>query len=464
MLSQPIIEQLIAIVGESRLLLGADDLQRFGVDRTTLWQAAPCAVVLPETVEEVQSIVRLANQCNLAIVPSGGRTGLSGGAVAKDGELVVALDRMNQVIEFNPMDRSVTVGAGMITGQLQQFAEEQGLFYPVDFASSGSSQIGGNIATNAGGIKVIKYGMTRNWVAGLKVVNGAGDIIELNKGLAKNNTGYDLRHLFIGSEGTLGLICEATIQLARAPLESSVMVLGIENFAEIVDVLGCFSRDLDLSAFEFFSQQALDKVVAHRGHAVPFQTETAFYALLEFEHCSPEVVDKAMALFERCVDKGWVTDGVISQSLSQAKSLWKLREDISETLWQWQPYRNDISVRISRMADFLREVDQLVVGQYPDFEIIWYGHIGDGNLHLNILKPEVLSVDQFHRKCVNVSAEIGQLLAKYEGSVSAEHGVGLLKKNYLHYSRSAVEMDMMRSIKRALDPNHVMNPGKLFDC
>ncbi|ETN93457.1 putative FAD-linked oxidoreductase [Gammaproteobacteria bacterium MOLA455] len=464
MLPQPIIEQLVAIVGESRLLLEVDDLQRFGVDRTMLWQAAPCGVVLPGTVEEVQSIVRLANQYNLAIVPSGGRTGLSGGAVAKDGELVVALDRINQVIEFNPVDRSVKVGAGMITGQLQQFAAERGLCYPVDFASSGSSQIGGNIATNAGGIKVIKYGMTRNWVAGLKVVNGAGDLFELNKGLAKNNTGYDLRHLFIGSEGTLGLICEATIQLAPAPLESSVMVLGIEYFPEIVDVLTCFSHALDLSAFEFFSQQALDKVLAHRGHAVPFQTETAFYALLEFEHSSPDVVDKAMELFEHCVDKGWVMDGVLSQSLSQAKSLWKLREDISETLWQWQPYKNDISVRISRMADFLGEVDQLVMEQYPDFEIIWYGHIGDGNLHLNILKPEVLSVDQFHSKCVNVNSLIGQLLAKYEGSVSAEHGVGLLKKDYLHYSRSEVEMDMMRSIKRAFDPNHIMNPGKLFDC
>ena len=219
MLPGPIIEQLIDIVGESRLLLGDDDLQRFGIDRTTLWKAAPCAVVLPGSTAEVQAIVRLANQCNLAIVPSGGRTGLSGGAVAKDGELVVALDRINQVIEFNPMDRSVTVGAGMITAKLQEFAEQQGLFYPVDFASSGSSQIGGNIATNAGGIKVIKYGMTRSWVAGLKVINGAGDILELNKGLAKNNTGYDLRHLFIGSEGTLGLICEATIQLARPPVE-----------------------------------------------------------------------------------------------------------------------------------------------------------------------------------------------------------------------------------------------------
>jgi len=463
MLPGPIIEQLIDIVGESRLLLGDDDLQRFGIDRTTLWKAAPCAVVLPGSTAEVQAIVRLANQCNLAIVPSGGRTGLSGGAVAKDGELVVALDRINQVIEFNPMDRSVTVGAGMITAKLQEFAEQQGLFYPVDFASSGSSQIGGNIATNAGGIKVIKYGMTRSWVAGLKVINGAGDILELNKGLAKNNTGYDLRHLFIGSEGTLGLICEATIQLARPPVEPCVMVLGVQDFAAIMDVLKCFSADLDLTAFEFFSQQALDKVTAHRGHAAPFETQTRFYALLEFEKTNDAVLDKAMALFEVCVDNGWVLDGVLSQSLTQAQNLWKLREDISETLWHWQPYKNDISVRISRMPDFIKEVDQLVARQYPDFEIVWYGHIGDGNLHLNILKPEALSVDQFHAKCVNVSSEIGQLLAKYEGSVSAEHGVGLLKKDYLHYSRSAVEMDLMRSIKRAFDPNHIMNPGKLFD-
>jgi len=463
MLSDHILNQLTSIVGESRLLLGADDLQHFGIDRTTEWQAAPSAVLLPQTVEEVQSIVRLANQHNLAIVPSGGRTGLSGGAVATAGELVVALDRLNKIIEFNPLDRSLTVGAGTITAHLQQFAERQSLFYPVDFASSGSSQIGGNIATNAGGIKVIKYGMTRNWVIGLKVVTGTGEILELNKGLAKNNTGYDLRHLFIGSEGTLGLICEATIQLTQRPPESTVMVLGVSDFAAIMDVLKCFSSDLDLSAFEFFSQSALEKLVAHRGHAAPFQTSTPFYALLEFASADQGVIDQAMYLFEHCSEQGWVLDAVISQSLTQAKNLWKLREDISDTLWQWQPYKNDISVRVSRMPDFIRQVDQLVAQSYPDFEVVWYGHIGDGNLHLNILKPEGFPVDEFHDNCVNVSAEMGQLLADYEGSVSAEHGVGLLKKEYLHYSRSVAEIDMMRSIKRVFDPNHIMNPGKVFD-
>ena len=170
-----------------------------------------------------------------------------------------------------------------------------------------------------------------------------------------------------------------------------------------------------------------------------------------------------MALFETCMEKGWVLDGVLSQSLSQAQALWKLREDISETLWQWQPYKNDISVRVSKMPAFLSEVDDLVASRYPDFELVWYGHIGDGNLHLNILKPHDLSNDEFVAKCGNVSGEIGLLLAKYEGSISAEHGVGLLKKDYLHYSRSPLEIDLMRRIKKAFDPNAILNPGKLFD-
>ena len=464
MLPPLITKQLVTILGEERLLLRPEDLQYYGVDRTTIWQANPCAVVLPGSIKEVQQIVLLAKEHNLAIVPSGGRTGLSGGAVAKDGEIVIALDRLNKIREFNPLDRTVRVGAGMITENLQNFAVEQGLFYPVDFASTGSSQIGGNIATNAGGINVIRYGMTRQWVAGLTVVTGAGDILELNRGLMKNNTGYDFRHLFIGSEGTLGLICEATIQLTRAPEETAVMVLGINDFPTVLDVLQTFTSKIDLTAFEFFSQLALDKVVVHQGHAVPFETKTPFYALLEFETKGDEVLELAMSLFEHCVEQGWVLDGVVSQSLSQASALWKLREDISETLWEFQPYKNDISVRVSRMPDFLEEVNKLVEQRYPDFEIVWYGHIGDGNLHLNILRPVHLSNDDFVAQCSAVSNEVGQLVAKYEGSVSAEHGVGLLKKDYLHYSRSASEISLMRAVKAVFDPNGILNPGKLISA
>tara|TARA_B110000285_G_C15086742_1_gene596644 strand:+ start:193 stop:1584 length:1392 start_codon:yes stop_codon:yes gene_type:complete len=462
MLPDQILSRLKNIVGDANVLLEPQDLQRFGVDRTTLWQPNPCAIVLPGSVEAVQQLVLLANECNLAIVPSGGRTGLSGGAVANNGELIIAMDRLNEVLDFNPIDRSVTLGAGMITQHLQDFASSKDLLYPVDFASTGSSQIGGNIATNAGGINVIRYGMTRDWVIGLKVVTGAGDILDFNQGLLKNNTGYDFRHLFIGSEGTLGLICEATLQLTRPQADTTVMVLGIETFPAIVDVLQAFSAQIDLSAFEFFSQAALDKVTERQGHPKPFTTQTPFYALLEFE-TTPLALDAAMALFEHCVEQGWVLDGVVSQSLAQARALWRLREDISETLWHWQPYKNDISVRVSKMPDFLREVDQLVAARYPDFEVVWYGHIGDGNLHLNILKPPGLTQSDFFERCGPVSLEIGEMLARYGGSVSAEHGVGLLKKSLLAFSRSPVEIEMMRLIKKAFDPKSILNPGKVFD-
>ncbi|MDP6198753.1 MAG: FAD-linked oxidase C-terminal domain-containing protein, partial [Porticoccaceae bacterium] len=243
----------------------------------------------------------------------------------------------------------------------------------------------------------------------------------------------------------------------------SVLVLGVDNFPAILDVLNTFSAKIDLSAFEFFTQSALDKVSAQMGHPIPFATRTPFYALLEFESSNDAVMDQAMALFELTVERGWVHDGVVSQSLAQAEALWKLREDISETLWHWQPYKNDISVLVSRMPAFLSEVEELVESRYPDFELVWYGHIGDGNLHLNILKPDELSNEEFIARCVPVSSEIGQLLAKYEGSVSAEHGVGLLKKDYLQYSRSPLELALMKQIKLAFDPNSILNPGKLFD-
>lgn len=463
MLPEQVKERLKDIVGERRLLLSRQDCERFGVDRTSFWSPNPCAVVMPGSVAEVRQIILLANEHNLAIVPSGGRTGLSGGAVATSGELVVAMDRLNQVLDFNPIERTVRVGAGMITANLQTFAEQHELFYPVDFASSGSSQIGGNIATNAGGVKVIRYGMTRDWVMGLKVVTGCGDILDLNKGLVKNNTGYDLRHLFIGSEGTLGLICEVTLRLAMPPAESKVMVLGVSSFPAILKILETFRAQIDLSAFEFFSHSALQKVVAYSGYAAPFDTEAPFYALLEFETASPDRLDQAMTLFEQTVTQGWVVDGVISQSIAQAQKLWKLREDISETLWQWQPYKNDISVRVSLMPEFMREVDALVTERYPDFELVWYGHIGDGNLHLNILKSETMTTEDFVARCSPVSNEIGSLLARYDGSISAEHGIGLLKKEYLSHSRSNEEIAMMRSIKKAFDPKGLLNPGKVFD-
>ncbi|MFA7555521.1 MAG: FAD-binding oxidoreductase [Spongiibacteraceae bacterium] len=462
-LADTVVQALQQIVGEDKVRLDAESLSTFGKDWTKVYEPRPAAIVFPKTTEQVQAIVRLANEQQFAIVPSGGRTGLSGGAVAANGEVVVAFDYMNKIYDFDPIDRSVKCQAGVITEQLQQYAEEQGLFYPVDFASSGSSQIGGNISTNAGGIKVIKYGMTRDWVAGLTVVTGTGELLELNCGLMKNNAGYDLRQLVIGAEGTLGLVVEATMRLTRQPSNLTALVLGVPQFSAIMEVLNTFQAEMDLTAFEFFSEKALQKVVSHTGLQRPFDTAAEFYALLEFENTSESIEAQAMELFERCVEQGWVLDGVMSQSLEQLNNLWRLREDISETISQWTPYKNDISTVISKIPHFLTEVEAIVTANYPDFEIIWFGHIGDGNVHLNILKPDALAKEDFFKQCNKVSKWVFEIVQKYRGSVSAEHGVGLLKKAYLPYSRSGLEIALMKQVKQAFDPNGVMNPGKIFD-
>lgn len=458
-----LLQELAGIVGKDWVKTEPGDLANYGKDWTRVYPPKPIAVVLPGSIEAVVAIVRLANKFEVAIVPSGGRTGLSGGAVASNGELVVAMDRMNKICDFDASDRQVVCEAGVVTEQLQQFADAQGLFYPVDFASSGSSQIGGNVATNAGGIKVIRYGMTRNWVQGLKVVTGSGELLDLNRGLIKNATGYDFRHLFIGSEGTLGLIVEVTLSLCSKPNAPSVMVLGIENMAAAMPVLQAFQSALKLTAFEFFSEKALGHVIAEKGLTRPFATECEFYTLLEFENYSEQDLDTAMATFESCVEAGWIVDGTISQNSSQAQNLWRLREDISETIARFTPYKNDISVKVSRIPQFLAQVDDLVSKRYPDFEIIWFGHIGDGNVHLNILKPGALPAERFFEQCASVSEQVFELVQQHGGSVSAEHGVGLLKKPYLRYSRSEQEVEYMRAIKRLFDPNNIMNPGKLVD-
>lgn len=458
-----VLAALSEIVGEDWVKTDPADLQTYGTDWTRQFPVAPSVIVMPKTVAEVQAVVELANEIPFKLVPSGGRTGLSGGAVATDGEVVLVLDRMNQILDFNAADRQVTCEAGVVTEQLQQFAERQGLFYPVDFASSGSSQLGGNVATNAGGIKVIRYGMTRSWVTGMKVVTGRGDLLDLNRGLTKNATGYDFRHLFIGSEGTLGIVVELTMALSAPPQDPAVLILGVEDMTQTMPVLEAFQNRLSLTAFEFFSEQALQHVIAEKNLARPFETASNFYALIEFEQRSEEDLEAAMALFEHCLEQGWIVDGTISQSLTQAESLWRLREDISETIAQFTPYKNDIAVRVSAVPQFLKDVDSLVREQYPEFEIIWFGHIGDGNVHLNILKPENLDAQLFFEQCGSVSNQVFSLVQQYGGSVSAEHGVGLLKKPYLNYSRDPQEIEYMRLIKQAFDPNGVLNPGKVFD-
>ena len=460
--SAALLDGIRAFIEPAYVRTDPDSGLNYGRDWTRFYTPNPLAVVLPGSVEQVQQLVRYANDHRLPLVPSGGRTGLSGAAVACRGEIVVSLERLNRILDFDLTDRSVTCQAGVITEVVQNFAREQGLSYPVDFASRGSSQIGGNIATNAGGIKVVRYGLTRDWVTGLKAVTGRGDLLDLNRGLIKNASGYDLRHLFIGSEGTLGIIVEATLKLTRPLRAPNVMVLGVPDLNGIMAIYGLFRGKLELSAFEFFSELALRHVLKKGLHR-PFDTETPYYVLTEFENPEGLHTDEALTLFEHCAEQGWLADGVISQSENQAKELWRLREDISESISEHQPYKNDIAVRISRVPALLAEIDELLTQEYPDFEVLWYGHIGDGNLHINILKPADMESAAFAQQCGTVSEHLFAALQRYGGSISAEHGVGLTKKPYLHYTRDETEIGYLRAIKQVFDPNGIMNPGKIFD-
>lgn len=450
---------LSSVFAPKQIKEDAESLQIWGKDWTNGFVVAPSAVVFPESIDQVQELVAYARTNRVKLVPSGGRTGLSGGAVASQGEVVVSFDRMNKILDFSAKDRIVTCQPGVITANLQAYAAEQGLFYPVDFASSGSSQIGGNVATNAGGIKVIRYGLTRDWVAGMKVVTGTGAVLDCNAGLIKNATGYDFRHLMIGSEGTLGLIGELDMHLAPAPQAQTVMVVGVPSVVDLLSILNAFNDKLTLSAFEFFSDLALQKVQDHRQLPAPLADRVENYALLEFDESD---LNKAEAAFGLCMDEGWLVDGVVSQSQAQAAALWQLREGISESLAPYTPYKNDLSVRISEVPAFLADVDRYVSEGYPGFEVCWYGHIGDGNLHLNILRPESLSVDEFFHVGHTMSPKIFELVQARRGSISAEHGVGLLKRDFLGYSRSEEEIALMRGLKNVFDPDQILNPDKLL--
>jgi len=437
----------------------AEDLVKFGQDWTRFHTPNATVVFFPNDIKEVQKIIQVANKHNQVVIPSGGRTGYSAGAVATMGEWIISMVRFNQIGNFNAIDQTVTVGAGVITEQLQNFAEEQGLFYPVDFASSGSSHIAGNIATNAGGIRVLRYGLTRDYVLGLTVVTGAGDVLHLNNGLVKNASGLDFRHLFIGSEGILGVVVEAEIKLIKTPPNQAVMLLALSSLEAVMSVFALARKSLLLSSFEFFSDRSLHRVMQHRGFENPFESIHPFYVLLEFDDDEEAV----MQVFEAGMEAEWVSDGIIAQSMDQAQQLWQYREGISESIAHFTPYKNDISVKISKVPEFMHQLEDVLATEYPDFETIWFGHIGDGNLHLNILKPESMDTNDFKQQCEMVNEHVYGLIAKFEGSISAEHGVGLIKKPFLPYSKSAAEIKLMQAVKKVFDPNGVLNKGKVVD-
>ncbi len=458
-----IAKELTDLLTSEQVLTSDDDLILYGQDWTRYYTPNPSAIVFPKSTEETQKIVKWANQNSIALVPSGGRTGLSGGAVAKNGEVVVAMDKMNKINTFNETNLTIHCGAGVITEELQNFAIENGYYFPVDFASRGSSQIGGNIATNAGGIKVIRYGLMREWVSGLTVVTGQGEILKLNNSLIKNATGYDLRHLFIGSEGTLGFITEAELKVTTQPKNLSVMVVGVPDLDSVMNIFSHFRKSTPLTAFELYTDVALDIVLESFSNLNrPFETKCPIYLLIEYENTTSDVETKALETFETCCEKGWINDGVIAQNEQQSKDFWALRENIAEAASHGTPYKNDISVTIDRVPEFMQKSDDLLKNQYPEFKVVWFGHIGDGNLHISILKPQNLEMEEFVQQCQNVDKILFESIQSLGGSISAEHGVGLSKKPFLNYTKSTEEIAYMRQIKNTFDPKGILNPGKIF--
>lgn len=457
----PRLTELIRSAPRLQILTAPNDLEYYGRDWTRGWIPAPLAIALPTSVGEVQAVVRWANKCKMAIVPSGGRTGLSGGAVAAQGELVLSLERMNGVLHFDPIDRLLTVQPGITLQAVHAASREHGLCYPVDLASRGSCSIGGNIATNAGGIRVIRHGSTRNWIAGLKVVTGTGELLDLNRGLVKDSSGYDFRHLMIGSEGTLGVVVEALLKLTEPMPASQVMLLALTGADALMHVFDLFRAHLSLQAFEFFSERALAHVVEH-GAQRPLDGDFPYYVVLEFDAADETAQKCGVDTFVRAREQGWVSDGVIAQSAAQASALWRLREGITESLAARRPYKTDISVRINVLPKFMSEMQGLLEHAFPALEMVWFGHIGDGNMHMNVLPPEGMGEDAFSPLRARVTDMLADALQRYGGSISAEHGIGLLKRGYLQSSRSVAEIKLMQGVRKVFDPNGVLNPGKLF--
>jgi FAD/FMN-containing dehydrogenase len=437
------------------------DLERYGTDWTTVFPPRASLLVRPRSTAEVSRLLALCHAHRVPVVPSGGRTGLAGGAVAPDGEVVLSLERLRALGPVDTLGMTVRVQAGAVTEAVHAHAAEVGLTWPIDFASKGSATVGGNIATNAGGLRVIRYGLTRQWVLGLQVVTAQGEQLELNGALEKNNTGVDLRQLFIGSEGILGVITEATLKLTRLPEAVSVFLFALDSLQAVLALFEAARQGpFTVMAYEFFTDRCAQRLERHRGLRPPFDAPASHYVVLEVEQARPEALDAWLSgVFER----GLVQDGTLAADSGQARALWTLREGISESLsGTGMPHKNDLALPIAGLSAFCGQLEALLARRYPDWELCLFGHIGDGNLHVNIMKPDALGKAAFLEKTHEVDLAIMELVQAHRGSVSAEHGIGLLKRPWLPYSRSPTEVALMRQLKALLDPHGILNPGKVL--
>jgi FAD/FMN-containing dehydrogenase len=465
-----LIDQLRQLVGDGNVLCDGD-LIAWEQDWRKRSRGKAMAVVRPGSTAEVAQVVKACAAARTSIVPQGGNTGLVAGSTpdASGTQVVLSLQRLNAVRELDVENLTMTVEAGCILQSLQEAAAAAGLLLPLSLAAEGTCTIGGNLATNAGGTQVVRYGNARELCLGLEVVTAQGEIWNGLSGLRKDNTGYDLRQLFIGSEGTLGVITAATVQLFPLPASTLTAWAAVPSIEDAVRLLGLAHKHLGagLTGFEVMGQFALGLVARHFSQMrVPLYDQAPYCVLLENSDNESELHARAQfeRLLETALEEGCVTDAVVAENLTQAHQLWHIRESIPlAQAEEGLNIKHDISIAVSRIPQFCRETDALLARQIPGVRLVNFGHLGDGNLHYNVQAPKGIDAASFLNDWEEkINALVYDSVQHFGGSISAEHGVGSLKVEKLEQYKSPVALAMMRSIKRALDPGNVMNPGRVL--
>lgn len=426
----------------------------------------PCPLVVrPRSTEEVARLLAAASRHRIPVVPQGGNTGLVGGSVPRAGEVVLSLSRMNAIEAYDAASETVQCQAGVVLENLQAYLALRGRSFAVDLGARGSCQIGGMVATNAGGIKVIRYGHMREQLRGLEAVLADGTVLSNLSRLRKNNTGLDLKHLFVGSEGILGVITRAVLQTHPVAGTRHTALVGLAAPAGL-SALSAYLRERlsGLSSLEFFLKDALELVLRHQPEARdPFSDPHAAYALVETEAADPEEPrDAVLATLTRALEMGLAADALFAESEDQRRDFWRLRESITESIGKTGlTHKFDVTVPPGAVPEFMAGIGGLA-GDFPGFVPILYGHLGDGNVHVNMMQGRALSEGAFRAAERRLADRVYGLVREFSGSISAEHGIGILKRAYLAYSRTPEEIALMRRMKGLLDPQGILNPGVMF--
>ena len=437
---------LDSIFDKNDLKTDSPNKEKYRNDWSTNFQSDPIAVAFPKTVEQVCDVVKLCNEFSFPIVGSGGRTGLSGGASALSNELIISFEKMNALIDFDEKSKTVLCQPGMITQNLQSFADDNNLYYPVNFSSAGSSQIGGNIATNAGGIRVIKYGLTSRYVVGLDVVTGGGSFLTLDNMLVKDATGPDIKNFFIGSEGIFALTTSCRIQLVTKPEDTNVVLIGFNNISSLDAVIKS-TLGFDIEAIEFFTRNSINSVDDEFDSVDIKHLDNNYYLIVELYDQS-----QFSESLEKLYQDGFAQEIIVSSSNSQKESIWQYRLLISESISRKAPIKFDVAVPVNNIVHLISDLEAFFK-VHSSCHLILFGHLGDGNLHVNILK----------NKPINISLEedIYNMVINLGGTISAEHGIGANKIKPFMKHANKTKIGLIKNLKNYFDPNAILNPGKL---